>query len=407
MGSIDLAALLEASAAGGPSCYTSVTELAPAAGPHAAVAPAKFASRGKREGVYAYEKRYLDGEPADAVVIDSKQSQLNRIEAAINTAIVDGHPVLARLPRITVTYDREGHTEVYSDLTLPHRAFDAHVRAGSVGGTPVTQLDAYRAIRDASPANARALLEASPVSLVFGSWDSSRPSRQGRWRSVLVGEVIGFCIDSVPSHKGGARTDPVGMQIKLPPSVFKALLDEQRAELSGTLATKIEGEIESAKKKANELVRTSTLGLGGVPPSLESLAGVACRRIVRSHVLNFAALRQIRFGGTPVSDAACRALLAALALDGLARSDSELSLRANCDLREAGPALVELDRRSGAVDRLDALSVETADALLAEALDHAEKVAGIEWAGPVLDIVGNHLIVAGAADDESDEGAGA
>lgn len=407
MVSINLAALLEASVAGGPSCYTSVTELAPAAGPHAAVAPAKFASRGKREGVYAYERRYLDGEPADAVVIDSKQSQLNRIEAAINAAIADDHPVLSRIPRIRVTYEREGEVEIYSDLSLPHRAFDAHIRAGSVDGTPVTQLDAYRAIRNANPTNARALLDASPVSLVFGSWDSSRPSRQGRWRSVLVGEVIGFCIDSEPGRKGGARTDPVGMQIKLPPNIFKALLDEQRAELSGALATKIETEIANAKKRPNELVRTSTLGLGGVPPSLESLAGVACRRIVRSHVLNFAALRQIRFGGTPQSDAACRALLAALALDGLARSDAELSLRANCDLREAGPALVELDRRSGAADHLDALSVEAADALLVDALDHAEKVAGVVWAGPVLDVVGNHLIVAGAADDESDEGAGA
>jgi len=73
---------------------------------------------------------------------------------------------------------------------------------------------------------------------------------------------------------------------------------------------------------------------------METLAGVACHRIVRSHVLSFAALRQIRFGAGPDGDAACRALLAALALAALARSDAELVLRANCDLVEAGPAQV-------------------------------------------------------------------
>jgi len=56
------------------------------------------------------------------------------------------------------------------------------------------------------------------------------------------------------------------------------------------------------------IVSASMLGLGGIPPTLEALAGVACHRIIRSHVLSFAALRQIRFGSSPEGDAACRAL---------------------------------------------------------------------------------------------------
>src|SRR5215813_9145881 len=226
--------LLQAVSPGGASCLTSVTKLEPAAGPQASVAPAKFASSSPndKKGAYAYERRFLDGEPRMAVLIDSKQSQLNRCEAALDLAISQGHPLLSQMPRIAVTYERDGVREEYSDLTLPHRVFDGHIRAGTVAGEPVTQLEAYRAIRNATAANARPLLDASPVSLIFGSWDSSRSARQGRWRSALVGEIVGFCSDDRPGMRGGARVDPVGMQIQLGGADLRALADRQRAELT-------------------------------------------------------------------------------------------------------------------------------------------------------------------------------
>jgi CRISPR-associated protein Csb1 len=398
MSKITLDLLLEASLPGGASCLTSVTELEPAAGPQASVAPAKFASSDKnnKKGEYGYERRFLDGAASQAVIVDSKQSQLNRCEAALAQAIDDGHPTLSRIPRAEVTYTRDGIDEVYSDLTLPHRIFDGHIRAGTVGGEPVTQLDAYRAIRNATPANARALLDASPVSLVFGSWDSSRSTRQGRWRSALVGEIIGFCADDRPAWRGGARVDPVGMQIQLSETELKALAVAQRAELSS-------GTYEKAVKPAKSgkgPISASMLGLGGIPPTLDALSGVACGRIVRSHVLSFATLRQMRFGAGAEGDAACRALLAALALNALARSDSELYLRANCDLRESGPAKVDVDQRGGGRLALDALTVAEADALLDAALAAAEQKAGVHWNGVVLQVTGNPAIVAGAVADE-------
>src|SRR5688572_27958499 len=143
--------LLEAASPGGASCLTSVTELEPAGGPQASVAPAKFAGRDSK-GAYAYERRYLEGSIQPAVLIDSKQSQLNRCEQALQLAITDEHPVLSRLPRIVVTYKRDGEQMELSDLALPHRAFDGHIRAGTIDGQPVTKLDAYRALRDATPA---------------------------------------------------------------------------------------------------------------------------------------------------------------------------------------------------------------------------------------------------------------
>jgi len=126
---------------------------------------------------------------------------------------------------------------------------------------------------------------------------------------------------------------------------------------------------------------------------------VACERIFRSHVLSFAALRQIRFSAGTEGDVACRVLLAAVALNALARSDAELSLRANCDLIESSPTVLTLDRRYGDTDQFSSLSITEADQLLQEALVLAETEAGVVWNGVTLSITGNPAIVAGAVDD--------
>jgi CRISPR-associated protein Csb1 len=400
--SVSLDDLLAASSPGGVSCLTSVTELRPAAGPHASVAPAKFATARSDRGVFAYETRYDEGEARDVVLIDSKQSQLNRIEQGLRDAIRDGHEVLSRLPRLAVSYTRGEDTVELSELELPHRAFDGHLRAGTVDDVPVTQHAGYRRLRDAHPGDALALFEASPASLLFGSWDSSRAARQGRWRSVLVGEIVGFCEKpSEPALKGGARIDPLGMRIELTGPALKDLAERQRSELSVKLYEKV---VKSATAtKTGKRAKASPVGLGGIPPTLEALAGVACRRIVRSHVLSFAALRQIRFGKGAEGDAACRALLAALALSGLARADAELVLRANCDLVEAAPPQVTVFGRGGATTNYAPVTVADADAVLAQALAHAERIAGIAWNGVTLRIEGDPAIAAGAVDEEAEE----
>jgi CRISPR-associated protein Csb1 len=238
------------------------------------------------------------------------------------------------------------------------------------------------------------------VSLIFGGWDSSRAARQGRWRSALTGEIIGFCADDKTASRGGARVDPVGMQIQLGGAQLKELADSQRAELS--VKTYDKAVKEAAKATDGKKVSASMLGLGGIPPTLEALSGVACQRIIRSHVLSFATLRQIRFGAGADGDAACRALLAALALNALARSDAELYLRANCDLRERGPAAVEIDQRGGGRLALDPLSIQEADQLLDAALAAAREIADVAWNGVALQVTGNPVIVAGAVADDDD-----
>lgn len=402
MSTITLQHLLDACSPGGASVLTSVTPLEPAAGPHASVAPAKYLE-GKGDNakqVFAYERRFWNGEAVTAVLIDSKQSQNNRVEAAVSAAIADEDPVLTRTPRIELHFERDGKDIVFSDLDLPHRAFDGQIRAGTINGEPATAVQKYRELRDSTVAHARPLLERSPMTLLLGGWDASRKSHQGRYRSILVGEIIGILADqdggpeANQSKRGGARIDPVGMRIDLGDKERKAIADAQKHELSAS----------THKSASGKTGKASTLGLGGVPPSLEQLGGVTCQAIIRSHVLSFAALRALRFDSpTPEGDVACRALLAALALNGLARSDAELLLRANCDLVETGPAVVTLDRRYGQKESFEPLSIDQAQELLSVAIDNATQTANLTWDGSVLVVEGNPAILAAAADDAQDD----
>ena len=67
--------LLAACRPGGASVLTSVTPLEPAAGPHAAVAPAKFVD-GSKKSVFAYERRFWDGKPVDTVLSQQQGVQM-------------------------------------------------------------------------------------------------------------------------------------------------------------------------------------------------------------------------------------------------------------------------------------------------------------------------------------------
>ncbi|MEZ5213025.1 type I-U CRISPR-associated RAMP protein Csb1/Cas7u [Gordonia sp. (in: high G+C Gram-positive bacteria)] len=400
MTTLDLAMLLGACTPGGAATLTSVTELTPAEGEHGGVAPARFVNG--RSATYAYEKRFIDGAVAHTVLIDSKGSQLNRVEQEIAVAIADGAEPLASTPRISVEYG-DGFVREY-DYTLPHRLFDGHIRAGSIDGEPVTRNATYLAARNATTADVRPILELGPTALALGGWDSTRKARQGRYRSVLTGEIIGVLADQGPDatevpKRGGARVDPVAASVRLPGKQLKALLDDQEAELSAKTIEKIQKEIKAA---GSGTVSASMLGLGAIPPSLTGLGLVACSRIIRSHVVSFSALRQLRFGGGPEADAACRALLVSYALAGLARADSALDLRANCNLREAGPTRVSIDARHGHSVDLEPLSVEQADALLTAAIDRAREVAGIRWDGQVFEVLGNEVIVDHADADAED-----
>jgi len=386
---LNIAHLETAVRAGEASTLTSVTRLAPAAGPHASVAPARYLKGGNP--TYIYEDRYIDGQSVLTVMIDSKSSAANRMETALNDAIDDSHPTLSRLPRIEVKYANDDEERTFRCLTLPHRAYDAHIRAGHVGEVPTTRVPEYLAARNSEPADALAMANMSFATVAFGGWDSSRRKRQGRFPSLLVGEVIGVLANQDsseprPAAHSGARVDPVAMGFDLSPAQVKAILEPQADEYSPKLT-----------KKSG--LRASHLGLGAIPPQADGLAGIATREIIRSHVLSFALLRRLRFGKSAEGDLAMRVLVAATLLNAMARSDSELVLRANCHLTEASAPVVRLDRRLGDSLALSPITIELADAILAEALAKAEP-HGADWRGVTLQVTGNPAVLAAVDDTE-------
>lgn len=396
--------LKKACASGGASTLVSVTELKPAAGEHASVAPAKFVEGNK--STFAFETRYIDGEAARVVLIDSKQSQLNRAEAAIMQDIRAEHPVMRKLPRIEVTYENDGKSISYTDLELPHRFADGHIRAGKIDGQAATAHEKYRAVRNSTPADLSALLDTAPAAAVFGGWDSLRKKNQLRLRSALVGEIIGVLADqnlsgeAQLSRRGGARVDPLEMSVRLSAADMEQLVKSQEGELSDKFVSKRREDIKKAKK--DTALSGSVLGLGGIPPQLEALGGVACQKIIRSWVLSFATLRQLRFGKNEEANIAARALLAALGLSAIARAEQELYLRANCDLVEAEEPQVTLDGRYGNTRPLNHITVELADDLLAQAIDYAQSHHVAHWDGQILTVTGNPVILRGAVAESED-----
>ena len=406
---ITLADLLDNLKLGRGSVITSITELEPAAGPHASVAPAKFVDGSK--SVFAYETRYIDGDARKVVLIDSKQSELNRAEAAIEQGRQYSNEAVVKIPRAVVTYETENGPVEYSDMELSHRIFDGHFRAGRVDGKPITENDQYRALRNCTPADMSALLNTAPAALLFGAWDSTRKSNQVRLRSALVGEIIGVLADQEPgaehrqARRGGARVDAVAASVKLAPKDMESLVNDQEAELSPKNIKKNRDAIAAASKAKNKdaaHVSASGIGLGSIPPSLEETGAVACRRIIRSWVLSLATLRQLRFGQDETKNVAARALLAALGLNAIARAERELYIRANCDLIESAAPVVTLDQRFGEKKPFAPLTVEHTDQLLLEAIENAKKAGVADWNGQTFNVEGNSIIIKNATAEDAE-----
>ena len=427
---ITLADLIENVKLGGGSVITSSTELEPAAGPHASVAPAKYVD-GKGQAaksVFVYETRYIvekpedqdepkkeeaktaenavKGKPQTVVLIDSKQSELNRAEAAIEQGRQYGDEAVVKIPRAVVTYQTENGPVEYTDLELSHRIFDGHFRAGTIDGKLITENDDYRALRNCTPADMSALLNTAPAALLFGAWDSTRKSNQVRLRSALVGEIIGVLADQKrtgeeqQARRSGARVDAVAASVKLAPRDMESLVNDQEAELSpGNIGARRN---EIKKAKADDRISASHLGLGSIPPSFEEIGGVACRRIIRSWVLSLASLRQLRFGQDETKNVAARALLAALGLNAIARAERELYIRANCDLIESAAPVVTLDQRFGEKKPFAPLTVEHTDQLLLEAIENAKKAGVADWNGQTFKVEGNPIIIKNATAEDAE-----
>lgn len=357
----------------------------------AVVAPARYAGTSGSE--FVFETRYVDGQFRPTVLIDSKGSQSNRSEDGLLAAREIGEPA-SLVPTVAVRYS----SRTLLDLELPHRIYDAHVRASTERGVPVVQQGWYRALRDAPMPDLSPLFCAAPATLAFGGWDSSRKRGQVRLRSLYVSELFGVVAEGDPvSRRSGARLDPFGQDFHIAPDEYKQLLDVQRDHMSDKTVAKLDKEIATAEKKGNgTLVSAAPLGLGGVPPATDAPFGVSVPDVRRARCYSLAGLRRLRFGGTEDEDVAARTALLALLLLGAAYADADPDIRAYCDVAAPqGQTLLD----TGPVD-LD-LSIEACTAFLADSI--AALPERLAWSGQMIELDGKQSLERGAVAEVAED----
>jgi len=374
----------------GAMAFRAVTDLDPAGGEGDKVFPPTY-----QGGVYAREKRVIDGVEVPCVLLDSVQSQANRLELAL----LDWHRCSEvgkkPFPLVQIDFTNSEAKEVglFSVLEAPHRIADAVFLASEIEEVetekPIRFRDTKepakgskigRIVDDANARNASGLFGLCPSALIFGMWDShgARGGLGEKFQRALVSEVFGVG-STEDNRRPASRVDPLlvvaGESVKV------------KDNKDGTWSFVDQGAD----------AKLSKFGLGNVTPSLEvppdkkkpgespfNHGGVTIRFARQITVLSLPALRRLHFPveGKNAADQInaniiARTTLAALALAAVARQwHSGFSLRSRCDLVPRRELTFELLKAGGKEDFN--LPADTAAELLDKAAI-AAKQAGLSW----------------------------
>ncbi len=369
---------LKEAVSGSAAAFRCRRRLQPAGGEGDKVFPPTFAG-----AVYALEQRRVAGrnEPATCVLLDSVQSQANRMELALQEA-VDEEKI--RMPLVEVDFsghDPSGDVEAdekagrlidavgkVTSLQVPHRLADAILRDSEHDGVPFRQSETGKALNTVSLANATPLFELCPPALIFGMWDSTGPKGGlgPKFERALVSEIVGIGAEWHEDYRArGVRRDPLEISKNVP-----VLRNEDKS-----LRKVAEGKEKGA-------VRPSEINHSSVPFDSQN-AGVTVEYAEQITTLSLICLRRLRFPvngpSSQAADEAARTVLAAMGLCGATLAfESGVGLRSRSLLWPDGPMVWELVERPGAEPRQFELTRERALRLLNEAVDGA-RAAGLPW----------------------------
>ncbi|MFA6108297.1 MAG: type I-U CRISPR-associated RAMP protein Csb1/Cas7u [Candidatus Latescibacterota bacterium] len=356
---------LRSAVAGSACAFRCRCELQPAAGEGGKVFPPTYAG-----AVYAKEQRRVPGrdEPVECVLLDSVQSQANRMEEALQAAVDTGR---LKIPVIEVDF---ATTELLraigkvTSLQAPHRIADAILRDSLLNGKPFRETAEGMSLSKASPVNATTLYRLCPTALIFGLWDSTGPmgGLGAKFQRTIVSEIVG--IDAVYGVKTSSRIDP--LQVRAAVKVIK----------------REGGWVIADDPKAKGTVSPAEVNHGNITPDITP-GGVTITAAEQTITLSLPALRRLRF---PLNgevdckvdckvDQAGQTVLAALALCAVAlTAEKGFDLRSRCLLWPAGPMEWELLDRPGQSPSRYAFAAGDALSALEQAVIAAEKV-GLRW----------------------------
>ena len=379
---------LQKAVKGTAAAFRARTRLQPAGGEGDKVFPPTYSG-----SVYAMEKRRLPefDEPVDCVLLDSVQSQANRIEEALQDALDEGRiqiPVIevdfSDTPVIEPGDKKEGLFEPIGRVTsleAPHRVADAILRDSELDGVPFRDTEFGKKIGFANLRNATPLFEICPTALLLGIWDSTGPKGGlgTKFQRALVSEIIG--VNASYGTKTSSRMDPLAIR-KDAAQIYET------PDRGWTLLTS-----EAVKEKNNKPKlkgkdgKPSEANHGNIVPSLSDLSrdgmplagGVTIAYAEQMTVISLPALRRLRFpiDGKVSMDAnhAGRTVLTALGLCGaVLTAERGLDLRSRCLLWPTAPLKWELLDRPGQDSVEFELDGKTAIDLLKEAIKLAKEV---------------------------------
>lgn len=341
-----------------------VQRLQPVGGPGDKIFPPTYpGERNNDPARHVFETRRIDGKDVRCVLIDSVQSQANRLEEALLVAMRAGK---FKMPYIVVDFKEQkapngidvSDLGEITSLDAPHRVFDAVIRDSELDGTKFTDTEHYKTLLLAKSANAIQLFKLSPTSLVFGAWNSTGEGGGlgAKFTRCLVSEIVG--IGAAEGQKGAVRIDPLGI---------RATVKVVGGPLDWGLASGAKGE---------KSVRPSEINHSNIVSNLVP-GGITIDYALHTAVISCAGLRRLKFPGTK-DEAAGRTVLAALALVALTEQDrAGYALRSRCDLVCEGRAPFEIVRPDGATEKFE-IDADVAVDLFNQSVGEA-KAAGFPW----------------------------
>lgn len=389
---------LKALVGGGAVAIRGRATLEPAGGPGDKVFPPthsvdKFE---KKPGAkYACELRRVwddakqEWRSADCVLLDSVQSQANRMEEALQelwTAKKIHLPVIeVDLAKVMPEVGK------VTSLTAPHRIADAILRDSLLRGTFFRLSDLGKSFTNATPRNALPLFKVCPTALIFGMWDSTGPlgGMGSKFARVLVSEIVG--IGFTLGVRTESRIDPVGIMrdsgvlyIKkaAPEEPLTWTLEPSEAREEVVVAggpkepLKWGSKLRDGKWKQGDGT-PGTANHGNIPPGFETLAGGGTiESAVHTVVVSLAGLRKLSFDHKD-RDVDIRVALAALALLAVMADEARgHDLRSRCLLvPKAGSGLaLEAVGPTGETEAVT-LKLESAQQLYLDAMQALPETA--------------------------------
>ena len=380
---------LQSAVSGSAAAFRCRNKLQPAGGEGDKVFPPTYAG-----AVYAVEKRRIPKrpEPVPCVLLDSVQSQANRMEEALQKAVESGD---LAIPLIQVDFSEDSSKLLdpvgkITSLQVPHRLADAILRDSEVeendGGqtkpVPFRYSKIGKGINTASLRNATTIFRLCPTALLFGMWDSTGPKGGlgAKFERAMVSEVVG--INASSGVKTLSRIDPIITNTEDIP-LYQSKEEGQIWTLDETKAKKVNGASQKLGK-GNKKGKVSNANLGNVLPSIHESGGFTIEYAEQLMTLSLIALRRLSFpvNGTESNEAtnqAGRAVLAALGLCAATLAfESGMGLRSRCLLWPVKAPKWELLDKPDQEPQRFSLDRSSARRLVQDAYA-ASKAAGLDW----------------------------